>query len=509
MNEQSQIVSAKIHPAIGVARVGNSPEYFLGPEIPGVRPTGPFRDAEGRIKRQAVRYRVFGYDAQGRAVKELTARDADITWTVHVTNGKAASQFSGLRDKKKIKLRNRKVKNRAELIIDPGPRSIRGRNQSAPFDGGKFRSLEVPLGRMLTEDNEDARLIVLGGFGQSACEPKGAPVEDYESNDYWHDDTSDGSVSAQVTLKDDRALPTLGAWLVVAPPDFAPAIDPIVTLYDLLYDAAIRQLDMTPLRPRPSFTHDIAPILQRMVDMGWVNQGVADHHTYFARVWMRLRDNAEEAKAMRASIFNRLRHPSSPRQAEGRDGKSRMPKMHGDYGEGSFLTLTRTQYEMMRQWYEGNFDADWNGKPEPASEITPDGLDRAVTEACVGAPFFPGIEVSRLLVRSSLFIEPFRINHAKVRPGDVTKGMAVPWQADFYDCHQRDESLPWWPAQRPDHVLRQIGDTERVKWERGVGDYKDMVKKWHLMGYVLREGDQFVEKERLLPEPKKRSKGKA
>ena len=25
----------KIHPAIGIARVGNSPELFVGPEIPG------------------------------------------------------------------------------------------------------------------------------------------------------------------------------------------------------------------------------------------------------------------------------------------------------------------------------------------------------------------------------------------------------------------------------------------------------------------------------------------
>ena len=42
------IVTARIHPAIGIARVGNSKsEYFIGPEVPF--PTGPppggYRDA--------------------------------------------------------------------------------------------------------------------------------------------------------------------------------------------------------------------------------------------------------------------------------------------------------------------------------------------------------------------------------------------------------------------------------------------------------------------------------
>ena len=56
----ASIASIKIHPAIGIARVGNSStEFFVGPEHPGVhsQPQGGYRDTQGRIKRQAARFR--------------------------------------------------------------------------------------------------------------------------------------------------------------------------------------------------------------------------------------------------------------------------------------------------------------------------------------------------------------------------------------------------------------------------------------------------------------------
>ena len=85
----AKIATIKIHPAIGIARVGNSPdEFFIGPEKPGVhpRPKGGYRDAQGRIKRQAARFRLFGYDKNGKLVREITAKDATITWTVALAN---------------------------------------------------------------------------------------------------------------------------------------------------------------------------------------------------------------------------------------------------------------------------------------------------------------------------------------------------------------------------------------------------------------------------------------
>lgn len=78
----------KIHPSIGIARVGNSPtQFFIGPEIPGVppmeivngqeRPLQKYKDKHGLIKRQAARFRVFEYEQNEEGVissgREITA----------------------------------------------------------------------------------------------------------------------------------------------------------------------------------------------------------------------------------------------------------------------------------------------------------------------------------------------------------------------------------------------------------------------------------------------------
>src|SRR5690349_4597899 len=86
----------RIHPSVGIARLGDSPDaYFIGPEAPGVpAPKGTQRDALGFIKRQGARFRVYEttLDERGRtvAVRELNSNDAEIRWSVHLVNRKAA-----------------------------------------------------------------------------------------------------------------------------------------------------------------------------------------------------------------------------------------------------------------------------------------------------------------------------------------------------------------------------------------------------------------------------------
>src|SRR4249920_2127811 len=90
---ETKIVRAAICPAIGIARVGNSEsEYFLAPEVADPPPETPgfYRDPTGALKRQSARFRVYGLDAAGRAVTELTADNAEIRWTVHLANKKSA-----------------------------------------------------------------------------------------------------------------------------------------------------------------------------------------------------------------------------------------------------------------------------------------------------------------------------------------------------------------------------------------------------------------------------------
>src|SRR4051812_22343985 len=86
----------EIHPAIGIARMGSSQEFFLGPE-PG-RPIETNRrdgTADKLLKRQAARFRVYSCvrDEHGTLVSfdELTPSKVTITWTVHLVNRKAAA----------------------------------------------------------------------------------------------------------------------------------------------------------------------------------------------------------------------------------------------------------------------------------------------------------------------------------------------------------------------------------------------------------------------------------
>ena len=91
----NDIAFAKIFPPIGIARVGDSDdEFFYGPEFQPLEVERSedfrYRDAQNHIKRQAARFRVYGFDANGQVVREITADQATITWTVHLVNKKVA-----------------------------------------------------------------------------------------------------------------------------------------------------------------------------------------------------------------------------------------------------------------------------------------------------------------------------------------------------------------------------------------------------------------------------------
>ena len=124
------IVRAVIYPGIGIARVGNSAnDFYIGPEVtdPPAAPLGFYRDATGALKREAARFRIYGYNAQGHVVAELTqSANVEIAWTVHLANSKAAwYQWQIAMDipdaaTTVLPLRNAKVTDRAGLTIDAG-----------------------------------------------------------------------------------------------------------------------------------------------------------------------------------------------------------------------------------------------------------------------------------------------------------------------------------------------------------------------------------------------------
>ncbi len=144
----------------------------------------------------------------------------------------------------------------------------------------------------------------------------------------------------------------------------------------------------------------------------------------------------------------------------------------------------------MERWKDGKFDADWPGAepvPTPLEKLPeqdrPQALDRAALEACVGGPFFPGIEASRVMLDDATYDtrRPFRIN-AALPPGTLTARMAVPWQADFNDCSIQ-QGADWWPGQRPNEVRR--GQELHAEWVPSDWKHLDMVDKWAQLGFVV------------------------
>ncbi len=580
----------RVHPAIGVARVGNAADrgsFFVGPELPGHGPTAtdagtaapPYKTAAGEVKPQAARFRLWEYRVIGgkltpyREVSLATPGVSAITWRVHLANKKASfHQFEGGEGDARegtdplpaAPLRNGGITDPAQrrqlLEFDFGPRTIAGASRagvvfdlaSSPAGYPSTRPVTRPaqidyLGELRTD--AAGRLIVIGGKGMTgystATQP---PMPHWANNDGWFDDVADGPVSATVTLSSGQtvALDVAGdAWVLCGPPDFAPGIPCSVTAYDLLVDMAVRRPEIilpandaaydpggplhglrlmkqqfTPGAARelptftPSFADDIRPILVAAYNLWWVNALVNSKHNVLLDANLGALNARYDRSRQRVLSYMR-----PPLGVPGATGPRTMPKLMGDdpYLGGlpdavRNLALTHVQYAMLGRWADRAFTT---AATPAATAVTPHGLDRAALENCVGGAFFPGIEFSWQMRNPELFIEPFRITHtaevglvgqapAPIGPGHFSRQMAVPWQADFNDC-RNEGNYGWWPSQRPSHALPSAAASQRLDWARPSARYEagnlestheDMVTHWAKFGFVLEEGNRFVEKER-------------
>ncbi len=585
----------KIHPAIGIARLGNADRnaFFIGPEFPGRPATGdatigttvPDFKSGGKIKPQAARFRVWEYVDKGgkyEASREINLDEKDcvaINWTVHLANRKSSFfNFDGMMGEERAhpagnRRNNGFVADRRRLEIDPLPRAISGKSKppvkfskgssSTPANELWPNPAPSPPIEYLGELRTDAqgRLIVIGGQGLSSS-VGGAPLVHYANNDNWFDDVSDGPVKASIVLRDkankQHTIPVTGAWVLCGPPDFAPTLASVVTLYDVLYHMAAVELTLpanealytTVLKSlgdinkefkaagaaklaayKPSYNDEIYPFLRRGLEQVFVFEMLKYFHSSVKKI--SLGDSSAAAQAARQAVFDRLHTPG----LAGTGGAKNMPKLQGDepYKPAHthrMVSVTPTQFALLEQWVKGNF-VDASGvlpAPPPPAVVTPHGLDRAALENCVGAAFYPGIEVSWQVRNKALFSEPFRINHTAlsqylgdatpIRAGHFSRQMAVPWQADFLEC-RLDGGNGWWPAQRPDIAYQTKADYDAspkksVNWDRastggvtanwpsgGVAPVKkEMVEHWYKFG-ILREGPPYyhleLEREPTIP----------
>lgn len=503
------IVTAAIYPPIGVCRVGNSKdEYFIGPEVtePLPEPPGFYRDLTGAIKRQAARFRIYGLNAKGEAIRELTADDAKIKWNVHLANHKAAwYQFQLALDIPEAKLapptllRNSTVADRKRLIVDPGEDAISGVNSNGKALNGHFMDIEVYLGELKTD--EKGRLIVLGGHGKSASFD-GSKAVTFANNEGWYDDTSDGPVTAEVEFKGEF-LKVQPAWVIVAPPNYAPMQKSVRTMWDLMRDTAI-QANMLPCPAIPSFTNDILPIFERMTRLQWVNAGFASAFgfggpfNFTTSEWVQKLNNPNPAyRELRKNLANQFR-------VFERDSWSPVPFpwLYGDAMNippaptpRQHAALTDTQLKFLQQWAAGDFIADFDKNYQPIRNIEelppsqqPDMLTKAAMEFCLADAFHPGCEMTWPMRTASMYMAPYRLKHATKGwiepgygpllnsdvltlpkgplsggqlPGGVTRWMAIPWQTDTASCRSGydttyDPYVPtFWPARVPNQVMSE------------------------------------------------------
>lgn len=426
-----------IYPPIGIARIGNSSEYFIGPEQPGSLgvefsgnaevPVTAFKDAQFRMKRQGARFRIFKVEDDGTV--GLLPDGATVRWTVKLANRKDAILRPGSPPNVPARVRDDPARQDRAITAEG---NVVGANQGLVTLTGSYRGQPVKLGDLLTDVNQ--HLVVLGGSGRAASlsVPPAPMGGSFYSNPDWFDDVADGSIAAVVEIPGQAPVQALPAWVITAPPDFAPPALGVVTLFDVIKQVAITKGWITS-GPRPSFPTDIRPMIERASGLRLVDQGEA--WPLISRDWVALADASAAGAQLRAQTAALVREVENA--------------LHD-------FALQDWQSAALDAWVAGTFD----DAPRPDRGMC-DVLTRSALDATVGQGFYPGIEAGVNVTDPNLYLHsPFEFRFAPtLRPGDGTAHMAQPWQADFLKC-----AGGWWPAQRPDILPIEAGPS--LAWLR-------------------------------------------
>lgn len=507
--DQTKIEHLAIYPPIGIARIGNSPDYFLASEVPGVepKPEQGYKDAEGRIKKQAVKFRIYAFDKEGTVLGEVSAKEANINWHVHVANVKAAwYEFNNALDIPQAGIpssyRNSSESDRSQLAIKPSPKEISGVNikgENFQFDDGKFYGEKVNLGRI--ETDSEGRVIFVPGDGD-AVSIDNAPPTTFANNEGYHDDTCDGVIRATVEING-KTIEAKAAMVAVTPPNFGPGLFGVVTMNDVVQDLFIREMSY----PNPTangivFYEHIYPILERMTNTQWVNQGFAmlfGHNSpsdFTDSEFLKLLESPEESsRNVREKVLAWFRDPESTAYEP-----QQVPPFYGD-GFGEYqglaivdLPITKTQYQRLKKWAKGDFTTGTPQAPKTFEELNLkeqlQALNEAPLEECLGGPFHPGIELTWPMRVKRMWESPYRLKVVEKGedtelnfgpllspqialsengplsvsgPGALTRWLGVPWQTDEASClsgYNTATYLPlpsFWAARVPNQVLSEDG----------------------------------------------------
>ena len=471
-----------IYPPIGFARIGDSPEMFVGPETIGSRGTEltsgaqltQYKDSQFRVRKQAARFHLFQKNADGSVSPAVLPAGAVVTWSVNLANRKdAVARNSGTPPGPITAghpLRPVDVPARANRVIQATGNIASNAGIAAKQTlAGTHAGSAVTLGELRVD--AQGKLLVLGGSMISAAHPgTTALTGDFYKNPDWHDDVSDGPVTATIKFADGHNETPEGAWVVVTPPDFAPGAQPIVTLFDEILQLALDQHWSGPgtiLPARPSFTKDIYPIIRNARSLGWVHMDRAQPGSANSEPnWGQISQNFAQLSA--AGIANHQLRVNT------RDLIKNVTSLLSNY------SIPPRKSQVLTDWVNGNFESDWTGVPNPATVPTAVSLIRSALEGAVGQGFFPGIEAGRILTDPSIYKQPFdfRLTAGVLRAGDVSALMAQPWQADFLKC-----SGNWWPSQRPDIAQQANGSFQF--WARPPQTHAGLVQNVKRFGMIV------------------------
>jgi hypothetical protein len=471
----------RVFPAIGIARIGNSPEFFVGPESLGSlghelsagdeSEVLSFKDAEFRTRKQIARFHLYQRaTSSDQFVPAILPDGASVRWTVRVANKKdGIVRPSGPPEEDTIPgLRPTLDPTRANRVIDSGNIAIKGVGAVGKFLDGRHLSIPVRLGELRTD--AQGRLLLLAAEGVSKSNPVSPIGGSFYNNVNWYDDVCDGPVSADVLDATGSVLATAtGAWVIVAPPDFTPGSESVTSLYDVIQQVAVDN-GWLPKPTSTSFTRDIYPILRRARSLRWSHGRKTLGGTVVSVTnWNKISDDyARLAKTDATETTFRSQQSVLVLNVETQN-------LLKDY------KLTSLQKDHLSRWVAGSFMSDWTGVPGVV-EPTADSLTESALRNSAGQGFFPGIEGGRILTDPTIYHMPFdfRINPTVLTPGDVTALMAQPWQADFLKC-----AGSWWPSQRPD-IAPQIDGSFRM-WAR-IGENEAEPTHQQLVDHVMQFG---------------------
>ncbi len=520
-SSKKSIPSFRIYPSIGIARMGNGPakkeEVIFSPEVPWANlflTDQDYLTNEGQLKKQAQRFYIYECDSRGKPVRQINPADYDIKWTVEVANKKPFwYDFNNSLDlsvvaknqnlspnfvKEKLapgisaKRRNPNVLNqelrsggpdyRKELVNNPSPGTVTSRakrkvlNGQFPNNNSTKKSLlaqkmnvdvqKVDLG---TIEYDEGTLIFYAADGKSAALNPSDLNNDFADNSNWYDDICDGRVTASITYKKGRKKgktvelndSSSAAWIATAPPDYAPQVQPISTMFDLITGAANERFT-----PELSL---IFPMFYRLYRMQWVNLGdflspsfkeVIDQLTSEGKFhYIYKNDRSKESKEVRERIFKLFRNPAYPYNNEpiipsnqttdinntgsGTD-ELLLPYYPGDAVDypgspAQWFAIPPILYKQLENWKNGRFYTPPEFKFEDINEMgafyqqlymksaqdekrRPLLMTRAVLETLYGGGFHPGVELTWPMRHNLIYAENSLTYKVLVKDGRYNYG---------------------------------------------------------------------------------------